>query len=143
MVRLERRRAGNWRAVRDVAVRDGALDVRVRLPATRGTARYRVVVAARPGVRATTARVAPVDVYTLHTYAVRTRGHVTYPVERFTTTAAAIYADQRGWRAAHHRFRRVADGGDLTLVLAQARTMPSFSASCSVRYSAGWGGTSW
>jgi hypothetical protein len=66
---------------------------------------------------------------------VRTRGHVVADVGRFAASAAQTYADPRGWLRAHHRFRRVRSGGDFTLLLAQARYLPTYSSVCSTSYS--------
>ena len=51
------------------------------------------------------------------------------------TLAQETYDDARGWRAGGIEFRRVRRGGDFTLVLAEARTLPSFSSTCSVQWS--------
>ncbi len=76
-----------------------------------------------------------VDVYRLHTYEVISRGRVTTKQDDFIKATAATYAHRKGWAAAHHRFRRVAKGGDFTLALSEASKMTSFSRLCSVRYS--------
>jgi hypothetical protein len=69
------------------------------------------------------------------TYSVRTRGRVTSSMKVFRRQAQQTFDDPRGWRAAGVQFRRVRRGGDFTLVLAAARTLPSFSPGCSVRWS--------
>ena len=69
------------------------------------------------------------------TYSIATRGRITTSVKVFARQAQETYADARGWRAAGIEFRRVRRGGDFTLVLAQAATVPSFSASCSATWS--------
>ncbi|GAB3593271.1 hypothetical protein GCM10027446_15320 [Angustibacter peucedani] len=102
---------------------------------TRGWSTYRVVVpssGSRPALGSPHLRL---DSYSRHTYVVRTKGDVVVPVSDFAAAAATIYADPRGWRAAHHRFVRVTEGGAFTLVISQARYLPSFSSVCSVRYS--------
>lgn len=76
-----------------------------------------------------------VDVHRVHTYVVATRGEITADVDEFTARAAAIYADKRGWKQAHHRFSRVSRGGDFTLTLTEAGKVPSFDSRCSVHYS--------
>ncbi|WP_168929709.1 DUF3152 domain-containing protein [Nocardioides sp. GY 10127] len=76
-----------------------------------------------------------VDVSRSVTYHVTTHGHVTASVRRFARLAQQTYDDPRGWRAAGVHFRRVASGGDFTLVLAEASTMTDFSSECSVHWS--------
>ena len=73
--------------------------------------------------------------YRLHTYIVRTRGHIVANVTKFAASAAETYADPRGWLRGHHRFKRVSTGGDFTLLLAQARYLPTYSSVCSTLYS--------
>lgn len=134
-VRLQRRSGGSWHRIGVLAVHaDGSFRRRVR-PGAAGFQRYRVV--RRPGAAVLGAtRVLPrLDVYRLHTYVVRTRGAVKADVARFAASAAASYADPRGWSRAHHRFRRVRSGGAFTLLLAEARYLPTYSSVCSVRYS--------
>ena len=87
-----------------------------------------------------TSRVRPavrhrVDVRRRVTYVVRTRGHVTADLASFRRLAQQTYDDPRGWRGKGVEFRRVAKGGSFTLVLAEARTVPSFSSACSSTYS--------
>jgi hypothetical protein len=69
------------------------------------------------------------------TYDVTTRGRITTSVATFKRQAQETYADARGWRAGGIAFRRVARGGDFTLVLAAASTLPSFGAECSTLWS--------
>jgi hypothetical protein len=69
------------------------------------------------------------------TYSVRTRGRVTASMKVFRRQAQETFDHRRGWRAAGVQFRRVRRGGDFTLVLAAAGTLPSFSPGCSVRWS--------
>jgi Protein of unknown function (DUF3152) len=69
------------------------------------------------------------------TYDVTTRGRITTSVATFKRLAQETYVDARGWRAAGIAFRRVARGGDFTLVLAEASTLPSFGAECSTYWS--------
>lgn len=72
------------------------------------------------------------------------RRTITYSVQRdgsraslatFRTQAAQTLADARGWRGSGVRFRRVASGGDFTLVLARADRVPAYSPVCSARFS--------
>lgn len=134
-VRVERLVSGRWR-VADTATVDsrGRWKAAVTAPTTPSSQRYRLVWVSGGRSVASTG-VPSLDVYRLHTYSVRTRGKVTSDVEAFAASAKATYADSRGWRRAHHRFTRVRSGGDFTLVLAEAKTLPSYSSVCSVKYS--------
>ena len=49
--------------------------------------------------------------------------------------ARETYVDDRGWRAGGIAFRQAPRGGDFTLVLAEASTLPSFGAECSTVWS--------
>jgi hypothetical protein len=69
------------------------------------------------------------------TYDVTTRGRITTSVATFKRQAQETYVDARGWRAGGIAFRQVARGGDFTLVLAEARTLPTFGAECSTYWS--------
>ena len=69
------------------------------------------------------------------TYSVTTRGRVGASMAVFRRQAQETYDDPRGWRAGGVQFRRVARGGDFTLVLAAAGAVPSFSSSCSAQWS--------
>jgi hypothetical protein len=68
-------------------------------------------------------------------YHVETRGHITTSVRDFARLAQETYDDPRGWRGAGIEFRRVAHGGAFTLVLSEARLVPSFSSICSAMWS--------
>ncbi len=69
------------------------------------------------------------------TYSVRTKGPVSANVATFKKLAQGTYDDPRGWRAAGYQFRRVASGGDFTLVLATAAMVPTYSSVCSSTWS--------
>lgn len=69
------------------------------------------------------------------TYSVRTRGSVSADLATFRQQAQETYDDPRGWRAMGVRFKRVGSGGDFTLWLSQASTVPTFSSACSSTYS--------
>jgi hypothetical protein len=69
------------------------------------------------------------------TYHVETRGRISADVAAFKRLAQATYDDPRGWRGGGVAFRRVARGGDLTLVLAEASWLPRFSSQCSAQWS--------
>jgi hypothetical protein len=135
-VAVQRRYGGSWHTVaRTKLTAKGSWSVTTRTPSARGWLSYRAV-AARNGTlpKASTAA-RRVDNYTRHTYVVRKRGHITVSMKTFAAQAAQTYADARGWPAGHHRFARVAKGGDFTLVLAEAKYLPSYSSVCSVKYS--------
>ena len=135
VVRLERLLAGRWRLVRTVPVAsDGSFRTTVR-PGTPGFESYRVVRAAATTYLGATRVLPRLDVYRLSTYVVRTRGHIASDVAQFAAFVAQTYADPRGWLRAHHRFKRVRSGGDFTLLLAQARYLPTYSSVCSTLYS--------
>jgi hypothetical protein len=53
----------------------------------------------------------------------------------FAAQVAAVYADPRGWLRSHRRLVQVARGGDFTVVLAEARLVPTYSRSCSASFS--------
>ena len=69
------------------------------------------------------------------TYRIETRGDIVVDMREFRAQVAATYADPRGWRSAGVAFRRVARGGDFSVVLAEAGTVPSFSPVCSAQWS--------
>jgi len=129
VVTLQRYRAGSWHGV----ARQEA--------STTGTYRF-VVAPDAPGwwsYGVTTGRLAAeppkLDVHRVVTYRLTTRGSVGADGASFGAAVAAAYADPRGWLRSHRRFAPVASGGDLTVVLAEARLVPSYSRSCSAQYS--------
>ena len=69
------------------------------------------------------------------TYRIETRGTITASMKVFRAQVAQTFADPRGWRSAGVAFRRVASGGDFSVVLAQASTVPDFSPVCSAQWS--------
>lgn len=88
-----------------------------------------------PGGTEQTAEGYAVPVTRRVTYSVATRGRVTASLREFRREAQETFDDPRGWRAAGVQFRRVRRGGDFTLVLAAAGSLPSFSAGCSTQWS--------
>lgn len=65
------------------------------------------------------------------TYQVQQRGVVVSDLEEFAQHAAATFADPRGWSLGGTLdFVRVPSGGEFTLWLAEASTLPSFGAPC-------------
>ena len=134
---LEQRAAGRWRRV-DVTTTDVAGGYRLSAaPAQPGFWSLRVV---RAGGQAPGDQVElpAVDVFRLHRYSVTTRGVVRADLDEFRAQVAAVFADSRGWARAQHRFREVeASGGRgaMTVVLSQARYLPTYSSVCSTTYS--------
>lgn len=88
-----------------------------------------------PGATEQTAEAYAVPVRRRVTYSVTTRGRITASLRVFRRQAQETFEHPRGWRAGGVQFRRVRRGGDFTLVLAAAGTLPSFAAGCSVQWS--------
>ena len=138
-----RREETRYRWLRDGEPVRGARERRHRLTALDVGARMSVQVRVRaPGHAWTTAesaRTSRVDhatpVRRRVTWSVATRGRITTSVRDFARLAQETYDDARGWRAGGVQFRRVRRGGDFTLVLSEARLVPSFSSSCSAMWS--------
>ncbi|WP_182524254.1 DUF3152 domain-containing protein [Nocardioides dongkuii] len=76
-----------------------------------------------------------VDVRRTVTYRVETRGRVTASVRQFRRLVQQTYDHPRGWRGAGVRFRPVARGGQISVVLAEASRVPDFSPVCSSTWS--------
>jgi hypothetical protein len=135
-VRLQRRFGGSWHTVATTRLTaKGTWRASTRTPAGRGWLRYRVAVSRNGALPAKSVEARRVDNYSRHTYVVVKRGHVTVSMKDFAAKAAETYGDARGWQAGHHRFVRVSKGGDFTLVMAEAKYLPSYSSVCSVKYS--------
>jgi len=135
-VRVQRRFGGGWHTVATTTLTSkGTWKASTRTPARRGWLRYRVAVARNGALPATSVEPRRVDNYSRHTYVVVKRGKITVSMKDFAARAAETYADVRGWRAGHRRFVRVSKGGDFTLVMAEAKYLPSYSSVCSVKYS--------
>ncbi len=134
-VLLERRDAGTWRQLaRTTLSPTGAYAFRVTAGGP-GALAYRVSVAASPDLAGATTLLPSISVLPVWTYSVTSRGAVTVNVEDFARSVADTYADPRGWSRSGRGLRRVASGGDFTVVLSEARLLPSFSPVCSARYS--------
>ena len=135
-VHLQQWSGGVWRAVTSAPVTTaGAFSFAVR-PSASGWSAYRVWTGSDPRHTMATGLAHWVDAYRhLHTYVVQTRGSVTVDLAAFRAEIAATYADSRGWARSSRRFQRVASAGSFTVVLSEARYLPSFSPACSVQYS--------
>ncbi|MBC9225537.1 DUF3152 domain-containing protein [Aeromicrobium sp. 636] len=68
-------------------------------------------------------------------YSVKTNGKMTTSVPAFRRQVQQILDDPRGWRAAGIAFKRVTSGGSMTIVLAQASKVPTYSSGCSSTWS--------
>ncbi|MGZ5404445.1 MAG: DUF3152 domain-containing protein [Nocardioides sp.] len=110
--------------------RDVGHRVRVRVTTTReGYQR------GRTSSRATRAIMHRVGARRTATYRIETRGSISADMSVFRAQVAETFADPRGWRSAGVVFKRVARGGDFSVVLAEASTVPSFSPVCSAEWS--------
>ncbi|HWI44091.1 MAG TPA: DUF3152 domain-containing protein [Nocardioides sp.] len=69
------------------------------------------------------------------TFSFATRGRIRTSVRTFKRQVRQTYADQRGWRRAGVRFQEVRRHADLVVVLAEPRTVPSYSSGCSAYWS--------
>lgn len=135
VVRLERRVGASWQAAGRTASRDDGSYAFTVTPETAGFWRWRVVRGAGSDRPAAVVTLPRVDAFRMHAYTVTTRGTLHADLRRFRAVLAATYADPRGWRRAHHRFREVPSGGAFTVVLSQSRYLPAFSRGCSTSYS--------
>lgn len=134
-VRIERYYSGAWRLVTTATLSSsGTYRTLLTTPAP-GWHKYRVVRPADPDNVAATTLLPALDSYRLHTYIVRSRGTIKASMTTFAATVAATYADSRGWVRGHHRFARVSSGGDFTVLLAEARYVPTYHSICSIQYS--------
>ncbi|CAB4913758.1 unannotated protein [freshwater metagenome] len=132
-----------YRWLRDGEPIRGARERRHRLTALDVGARMSVQVRVRAPGHAWTTAVSSATPRVDHatpvrrrvTWSVATRGRITTSVRAFARLAQETFDDARGWRAGGVQFRRVRRGGDFTLVLSEARLVPSFSPSCSAMWS--------
>lgn len=134
---LQRRSEGSWARVGQATTGpDGAYRF-LLTPGAPGDWSLRVARVERPARAGSTVDLPALEVYRLHRYTVRTRGTVRADVPAFRAAVAATYADPRGWTRGYHRFRAVDAGAaaDFTVVLSQARYLPSYSRVCSTTYS--------
>lgn len=104
---------------------------KVRVRVTGKRAGYRARTVKSPNVRIRHR----VPVRNVVNYHVETRGKLTTSVKAFRKLAHASLNDPRGWRGSGIKFREVAKGGSMTLVLAEASWLPRFSSGCSAQWS--------
>lgn len=72
----------------------------------------------------------------VYTYSIATRGRIGANVEHFRAHVAHTLNDPRGWSLGGSiEFRHVSSGGNFTVWLAEAGTVPSFSSACSANWS--------
>ena len=71
-----------------------------------------------------------------YTYSLATRGTITADTQFFAMHVAQTLNDPRGWSLGGAiEFRQVGSGGDFTVYLAEAGTLPSFGYPCSSMWS--------
>jgi hypothetical protein len=130
-VTLQARDSGRWKDVkRKRQDADGHVSYTVGGRAQYGPQRYRVVLDNRADHLG--AQSASLEVSTVHlvTYVIETRGRVKGAMPSFRRRTAEVYADPRGWVRADVHFKRVKSGGAFSLVLSQAKYVPSFGSPC-------------
>lgn len=67
-------------------------------------------------------------------YTIQTKGSLQTSEQDFADRVKAILDDPRGWSRLGVRFQQVADGGNFTIVLAQASAVPSFGPPCDTEF---------
>ena len=75
------------------------------------------------------------DVRKTVNYRIAYRGTITANKSEFRTQVNQILNDPRGWRSTGIAFKEVQSGGSMTVYLANASSMTSFSSSCSSNWS--------
>src|SRR5207247_2632542 len=70
-----------------------------------------------------------------YTYEVNSRGAIQSNLDEFAAQVAETYADGRGWGQAGVSLKRVASGGNFTVVLSSPDQMTTFSSGCDSTYS--------
>lgn len=134
---LQRRTDGVWAEVdRGSTSADGTYAFTFKRPA-KGVFHYRVIKPATSKAAALKVTLPSLRVVRVFTYVVKYKGTIVASKSEFTTFVAATYADKRGWLRSNVRFRVAAKGTtpNFTVVLAQAKYLPTFSSVCSVKYS--------
>jgi len=69
------------------------------------------------------------------TYQVASKGTITVDAGTFAAQVAQTYADPRGWSRLGVTFKQVVSGGQFTVVLAQADSVPTFGSICDTVWS--------
>lgn len=130
-VTLQRRVDGRWRDLRSKRQdADGSVTFSVKGRGSIGPQRYRARVSAVAGHLGAHSRVVQIRTVRLVTYVIETRGKVKSAMPSFRRRSAEIYADPRGWTRAYVHFKRVEKGGMFSLVLSQAKYVPTFAPIC-------------
>lgn len=75
------------------------------------------------------------DVRKTVNYRIATRGKTTTSKASFSKEVNKILNDPRGWRSDGIAFKEVKTGGSMTIYLAHAKSVRSFSSSCSAKWS--------
>jgi hypothetical protein len=135
-VSLQRRVDGSWRtAARTQQGGQGRFVFRVGGMPTYGPQVYRVALESRKHHLAAASKPVRLTTVRLVRYHIETRGKVRGALDSFRERTAEIYADPRGWSRANVHFKRVKSGGAFSLVLSQAKYVPTFAPICSRYYS--------
>ena len=130
-VSLERRTDGQWTTVkRKRQGGQGVVAFRIGGMSQYGPQKYRVVLGSRAFHLGAKSKVFEVRTVRLVTYVIETRGKVKGAMPSFRQRTAEIYADPRGWSRANVHFKRVKSGGAFSLVLSQAKYVPTFAPIC-------------
>ena len=119
--------ANRWKY--KLGVRDVGHTVRVRVTVSRPG--YRTLTHRSPWRKVKHVR----DVRRTVKYSIATNGKMTTSVKVFRRKVAQILDDPRGWRAGGIAFKEVKSGGSMTIVLAQASRVPTYSSACSSTWS--------
>lgn len=92
---------------------------------------YRTIIRTSPARRVKHVR----DTRRTVKYTVVTKGDISTSTATFRRQVQETLDDPRGWRSAGIAFKRVKSGGSMTIVLAQASKVPSYSGACSTQWS--------
>jgi len=130
-VDLQRKFAVGWRTVsRSELGGRGGFAFRVHGTDVRGPSRYRVQLEGRAKHLGAASRVLALTTVRVVTYRIETRGDIVVSMKEFRQRAQQIYDDRRGWSRAYVHFKRVRTGGAFSLVLSEARFVPTFAPIC-------------
>jgi 5-hydroxyisourate hydrolase-like protein (transthyretin family) len=130
-VSLQRRVDGQWRTVTSVQQGgQGRFTFRIGGMDAYGPQTYRVALEARDAHLGAISGPMQLTTVRLVTYRIETRGSVRGALDTFKERTAEIYADPRGWSRSYVHFKRVTSGGAFSLVLSQAKYVPSFGSIC-------------